>query len=414
MSLSEPGFRLPRDEHPRTDMSLLNTLGLPPPPTRRGAASVRSAAPAPRPLTIVTASGATQLLAGGSERFRVTATLPNGASRDVTGEVSWKSSDAGVVISPSGYTDVKAVAGRVTLTATHAATAATGTIAVTVVARILRKITIGPKNPLFEVDRFEPLRATGEYSDGSVEDVTTKVIWESRDEQVARMESDGHCHTKAPGKADIWASDLDAGVIDTTRVTVSAAGKAPKLVRLHVTPIDPTLSGFAPLQFTATGDFADRSSHEVTDRVRWVSTKPDVLAINERTGLATPGLVAGTAWITAVDDATSVYARSEVTVDVPKLESITIAPRDPSLQKGEATAISVTGTFSNRSTRDVTAQVTWSASNRAVAAVDPVLQQILGAGEGPPVEIGAAMPGFPEVGDFITVTVLPAVADPSP
>jgi len=74
----------------------------------------------------------------------------------------------------------------------------------------------------------------------------------------------------------------------------------------------------------------------------------------------------------------------------------------------------VMGTFSNRTTKDVTAQVTWSTSNRAVAAVDPVLQQILGAGEGPPVEIGAAVPGFPDVGDFITVIVLPAVADPSP
>ena len=401
-------------------MSLLNTLGLPPPSTRRGAASpqasasVRTTAPAPRPLTIVTASGATQLLAGASERLRVTATLPNGASKDITGEVSWKSSDAGVVISPSGYTEVKAAAGRVTLSATHAATGATGTIAVTVVARILRKITIGPRNPMFEVDRFEPLRATGEFSDGGVEDITAKVIWESRDEKVARMESDGHCHTRAPGKADIWASDLDAGVIDTTRVTVSATGKAPKLVRLHVTPVDPVLSGFAPLQFTATGDFADRSAHEVTDGVRWVSTKPDVLAINERTGLATPGLVAGTAWITAVDDATSVYARSEVTVEVPKLESIAIAPRDLSLHKGEGVAISVMGAFSNRTTRDVTAQVTWSTSDRAVAAVDRVLQQILGASEGPLVEIGAALPGFPDVGDFITVTVLPAVADPSP
>ena len=62
----------------------------------------------------------------------------------------------------------------------------------------------------------------------------------------------------------------------------------------------------APLQFTAMGDFAgDKTPHEVTDRVRWVSTKPDTLAINERTGLATPGFVADTVWVTAVDDATS-------------------------------------------------------------------------------------------------------------
>src|SRR5205823_6160636 len=113
--------------------------------------------------------------------------------------------------------------------------------------------------------------------------------------------------------------DPDAGVVESIKVTVIAAGKGPKLVKLRVTPVDPPISDFTPVQFTAMGDFADKSSHEVTDRVRWVSTKPDTLAIDERTGLATPGLVADTAWITAVDDATAVNARSEATVQVAKL-----------------------------------------------------------------------------------------------
>ena len=426
-------------------MSLLKSLGLPPQPSRGGgpgtatnahadspvartekganqtAPSQRGAAPqkgpatapiakpVPKPLGIITASGATQLLAGSTERFRVTATLPNGSAQDVTGDVTWNSSDPGISISATGYADVRAAAGRLTLTATHAATGATGSITITVVTRLLRKITISPRNPMFEVDNFEPLRASGEFSDNTIEDVTDRVVWESRNEKVARMLSDGHCHTKAPGNADIWASDPAVVVIDTIKVTVNAAGKAPKLVRLHVAPVDPTVSDFAPLQFTASGDFADNSSHEVTDRVRWVSTKPDTLAIDERSGLASPGLVADTAWVTAVDDATAVNARSEVTVNVPKLESIVIAPRDLSPHKGETVTVTVTGTFSNRTTDDLTRRVTWSSSNQATAGVVPLLNQVFGADVGPPVEISARVPNFPDVGDSITVTVLPAV-----
>ena len=369
---------------------------------QKGAAPGGKAGAPPKTLIIITASGATKLLVGSSERFKVTLD-----GKDVTGQVTWTPSDPGISISSMGYADIKAAPGKVTITATHAATGATGSITVTVVERILKKITISPRDPMFEVDKFEPLRAKGEFSDNTFEDVTMKVVWESRNEKVAHMESDGHCVTKAPGKADIWASDPEAEVIDTIKLTVNAAGKAPKLVRLNVTPIDPTVSGFEPLQFTAMGDFADKSTHEVTDSVRWVSDKPDILAINERTGLATPGLIPDTAWVTAVDDATAVHARSEVTVKVPKLESIQIAPRDPSLHKGDTMDVTVMGTFSDGTTKDVTDKVTWSSNDRAVAAVAPLLKQTVAVKEGPPVEIGATVPNFPDVGD--SVTVLPAI-----
>jgi trimeric autotransporter adhesin len=195
-------------------------------------------------------------------------------------------------------------------------------------------------------------------------------------------------------------------VIDTIKVTVNAKGKGPKLVKLHVTPVDPTVSDFESLQFTAMGDFDDKSSHEVTDRVRWVSDKPDTLAIKERSGLATPGLVADDAWITAADDATGVNVSTEATVQVPKLVSIEIAPRDPSLTQGDTVPLTVTGTFSNQQTKEVTDKVAWSTNDKTVAAVVPVTNELFGAKEGT-AEIGATVSKFPNVGDSINVTVLP-------
>jgi hypothetical protein len=54
--------------------------------------------------------------------------------------------------------------------------------------------------------------------------------------------------------------------------------------------------------------------------------------------------------------------------------------------------VTVMGTFSNRTTDDVTRRVTWSTSNPVIAGVVPLLNQVFGASEGPPVEISAKVP----------------------
>lgn len=362
------------------------------------------------PLTIVIYSGGTHLLAGSTERFRAEITQPNRSTKDVTGEVNWDASDPGISINSRGYTDVKAAPGKVTITAIHAATGATGSLIVTVVTRILRKITISPRDPLVEAGKTQILKAIGEFSDYTTQELRESygLIWESRNEKVATFTDFGQCDTHAPGRVAIWSSDPDTAVIDAITVTVHAARKAPKLVKLHVTPIDPTVAHFAPLQFTAIGEFDDESSHEVTDRVRWVTTKPDILDIEEGSGLATPGLLEGIAWVTAVDDATEVCACTEVTVKVPRLTSIVIDPRDPSVAKDDFEVLSVMGTFSDGTTHHVSDKVTWSTTDATVADINPAYLYLIGRNEGT-ADIGATVPNFPDVGDTISVNVVPAV-----
>ena len=55
---------------------------------------------------------------------------------------------------------------------------------------------------------------------------------------------------------------------------------------------------------------------------------------------------------------------------VASLVSISVSPATPSLGKGKTLQLTATGTYSDNSTQDLTAQVTWASSATAVASVD--------------------------------------------
>ena len=54
----------------------------------------------------------------------------------------------------------------------------------------------------------------------------------------------------------------------------------------------------------------------------------------------------------------------------PTLTSITVAPASSTAQAGGTQQFTATGTYSNRSTQDITSQVNWASSNTAVATIN--------------------------------------------
>jgi hypothetical protein len=58
-----------------------------------------------------------------------------------------------------------------------------------------------------------------------------------------------------------------------------------------------------------------------------------------------------------------------LTVTDATLSSITVAPPDPSISLGGTQQFTATGTFSDGTTEDLTAQVTWTSSEVSVATI---------------------------------------------
>jgi uncharacterized protein YjdB len=121
-------------------------------------------------------------------------------------------------------------------------------------------------------------------------------------------------------------------------------------------------------QFTATGKFSDGSSKDMTASVTWSSSDTAIATINSG-GMAT-GVISGTVTITAKSGAVQGVASLNVTVAAVNLTSISVSPAASSIPVNTTQQFTATGTYTDGSSRDLTALVTWASTATAVATID--------------------------------------------
>jgi hypothetical protein len=138
------------------------------------------------------------------------------------------------------------------------------------------------------------------------------------------------------------------------------------LVSITVTPASVFLTPGQTEQFVATGTFSGGGT-QILQSVVWTSSNPSTAVVSNSPGSAglVSALIAGTPVITA----TAGDAGGSSNLSVATLVSIAIAPASPSLQGESTQQFSATGTFSDGSTHDVTASVTWSSSNSSIVSI---------------------------------------------
>jgi hypothetical protein len=212
----------------------------------------------------------------------------------------WSSSDDSLVeMRGDGKAFVHFRAGEATITAATRGGKASASIDV-IVKAALKEIKVEPDNPLVESGDIYAMTATGVYADGSADDISKSVKWHCESPQFAEFLYGGRESLKgvAPGKVKVTATDPDTDVVGRGKVMIFAAGKPPELKDIELEPLDPEIKG-GSVQFKATGVFAGGSKHEITTKLRWTSSRPEVLVVDERSGVARPRLVSGTSTIVA-------------------------------------------------------------------------------------------------------------------
>jgi hypothetical protein len=209
--------------------------------------------------------------------------------------------------------------------------------------------------------------ATGVYSDHSTQNITTQVTWSSSNAAAASISnaagSNGLASTVGVGTTTITASS--GTVAATATLTVTAA----TLTSIGVTPANPSIASGFTQQFTATGVYSDSSTQNLTTQVTWSSSNGAAATIsntNGSNGLATTTGV-GTTTIAAASGGLAGSTTLHVTAAI--LTAIAVTPATDSVPKGVNPQFTATGTFSDHSTRDLTAQVVWSPSDAAVATI---------------------------------------------
>ena len=144
-----------------------------------------------------------------------------------------------------------------------------------------------------------------------------------------------------------------------------SSNSTPTLTSITVRPGAPSVAAGLPQAFTATGNFSNNTTQDLTATATWASSNTAVATI--AAGGAATTLIAGSTTITAT--ASGVVGTATLTVTAPVLDSIAVTPANASVPLGTLTQFTATGTYSNNTTQDLTATATWSSSNTAVATI---------------------------------------------
>lgn len=166
------------------------------------------------------------------------------------------------------------------------------------------------------------------------------------------------------------------------------SGPGVTLESVAVSPASASIQVGQTQQFTATATYSDASTDDVTAEATWESSNPAVATV--AAGLAS-GVAEGSVAITATLAEITGSAALEVTAPV-VLVSIAVTPESASMLVGGMQGFTATGTYSDESTLDITDQVTWTSSDKAVAALWPG-DLFLGVSEGS-VVITASLAGI--------------------
>ena len=232
------------------------------------------------------------VVAGLTQRFTATGEFSDGSTRDLTASVTWSSSNANIAtINFSGTPGLaKGVApGNVTISASS--NSASGTAPLTVTHAVPTAIAVSPGNLTLPLGLHQQFTAIATLSDGTTQDMTSSVTWSSSDPNVLTLSAAGFASTNATGACVVTAT---AGNV-SGHATVSVGPVQP--VSLALAPWTPVIAAGASQQFTASLNFSDGTSQDVTAGATWSSSAP-LIAPTPSQGL-TQTRLAGLATISA-------------------------------------------------------------------------------------------------------------------
>jgi 6-phosphogluconolactonase (cycloisomerase 2 family) len=221
-----------------------------------------------------------------SQQFTAIGVFSDNSVQDLTtaANLSWSSSMTAVasISNAPGFNGLATAASAGATTISAALGSISGSTTLTVSAATLVSIAVTPASASLPQNGGQQFIATGTYSDGSTQDLTSAVTWNSGAAGVATVSntpaSNGLASAVSPGSAAITATL--GGVSGSAALSVTAA----TLVSIAVTPPAATIPAGVPLQFTATGTYSDNSLRNITTAVTWLSSSPAVAAVSNASG----------------------------------------------------------------------------------------------------------------------------------
>ena len=266
-----------------------------------GMATVTVTAPVLESITVTPASPS--VAKGLTQQFTATGNYSNNVHQDLTATVTWSSATTTAVTINSAGLATAAGVGSSKITATMGSISGSTTMTVTAAVVVSIAVTAPtnptPANPSIPKGTTQQFVATGTYSDGTMQTITTTAIWSSSNTSYATVSNSPALEGLATGVAQgaVTIKATVGSVYGSIGLTVNPAA----LVSIAVTPTNGTVIAGGTLQFTATGTYTDGTTPPVTGLSTWASNNTAAATISNAggsNGLAT-GVSYGSAGITA-------------------------------------------------------------------------------------------------------------------
>jgi uncharacterized protein YjdB len=194
----------------------------------------------------------------------------------------------------------------------------------------LERITLGPSKASRAVGEAQHFTAMGHYSDGTSRNITQRLDYHSSDPTIARVNNAkpdrSRVEALAPGTVTITATDLTTGISthasgdDATLAVVGALERITLAPSMINRPMGQTQ------RLTATAHYTGGVTRNVTQRLDYRSSNPEVAAVpNQKGDKSRVEIVGvGTAMISAVDPVSGITSSAgggdaSVTVMPPKI-----------------------------------------------------------------------------------------------
>ena len=257
----------------------------------------------------------------------------------------------------------------------------------------LSGITISPANDTssgvsalsIPKGRRQGFVAIGTFDDGSQEDVTADVAWDSNTPSVASINPSGIAKGLSVGHTDISASitTLDGRPLSSNVIDLEVTDA--ELVNFWLTPARQSLPLGATGRITATGLYTDGTTASLSDVVSWSTTPAGIASIDTSlVGTTHPAADVhadseGETSITATVDGMSSLNTAKVTVTAKAVTQVQLSIQDSSAAKikmavGQRKKLKAMAIYSDDTSIEVTEDpdTTWESGDDTIAAfTDP-------------------------------------------
>jgi hypothetical protein len=173
----------------------------------------------------------------------------------------------------------------------------------------------------------------------------------------------GNVTGQAVGNATITAQ---VGSLSAASSLVVETG----LKSIQITQQNLKLPATIETQLTAIGTFVDGTQLDLTSAATWTSSTPSVATVSNSSN--TPGVATGVTMGNTTVSATFAgqTATIALTVTNATLTGINVTPANSSISLGASQPFTALGTFTDRSTVNITVQTAWSSSDVSVATIN--------------------------------------------